>query len=106
MIGDVLDGFSTAQRNLERALDSEDIARIEAACDTFRGAVFAARATGGWPDRPECAADAAQLLGRVEIMHQRVKNLTRETRERLAGIDAVRGRLSHSLYDRTGRDTA
>lgn len=101
-----LDDLSSAQVRLERALGTENTSKIDEACEQFRVAVFAVRASGGWHGRPELARQAADLLGRVETTQQRVKNLTRETRERLATIDALRRPPALRLYDRAGQSPA
>ena len=96
-----LDELAGAQAQLDLALDGHDIRAIEAACVRFRSAIFGVRAIGAWRDRPELARQAADMLGRVELAQQRVKNLTRETRERLAALDAVRGPVSVHRYERS-----
>ena len=97
-----LDALAQAQTALDLALDGTDVRLIELSCERFRSAVFDVRAAGAWRDRPELARAAADLLGRVELAQQRVKNLTRDTRERLAALEAARGSIGLRLYDRRG----
>ncbi len=98
----VLERFTGAQAALDLALDGTDTRAIEAACEQFRAAIFEVRAAGAWHMQPELARTAADMLGRVELAQQRVKNLTRDTRERLAALEAARGRVGLRLYDRRG----
>ena len=91
-----------AHAALDLALDGNDPAAIEAAAEAYRAAVFDVRAAGAWRARPELAKMAAELLGRVETTQQRVKNLTRDTRERIAAIDAARAAQAPRLYTRSG----
>ena len=97
-----LNAFAGALAALDLALDGTDTRAIDAACERFRAAIFDVRATGAWRTRPELARCAADMLGRVELAQQRVKNLTRDTRERLAALEAARGRVGLHLYDRRG----
>ncbi len=100
-----LDAFTGAQVALDLALDGTDTRAIEAACERFRAAIFDVRAVGAWRTQPELARTAADMLGRVELAQQRVKNLTRDTRERLAALEAARGRVGLRLYNRSGSAT-
>ena len=97
-----LDALTGAQAALDLALDGCDTRAIDAACDRFRSAIFDVRAVGAWRAHPELARSAADMLGRVEMAQQRVKNLTRDTRERIAALEASRGTLGARLYDRRG----
>ncbi len=97
-----LDAFTGAQAALDLALDGTDIRAIDAACERFRTAIFDVRAAGAWRTQPQLARTAADMLGRVELAQQRVKNLTRDTRERLAALEAARGRVGLHLYNRSG----
>jgi hypothetical protein len=97
-----LEALAQAQAALDLALDSTDTRLIELSCERFRSAIFDVRAVGAWRDRPELARSAAEILGRVELAQQRVKNLTRDTRERLAALEAARGQMALRLYDRRG----
>jgi hypothetical protein len=97
-----LDALTGAQAALDLALDSSDPGAIDSACERFRAAIFDVRAIGAWRAHPELARSAADMLGRVELAQQRVKNLTRETRERLAAIEAARGNIGLRLYNRDG----
>jgi hypothetical protein len=97
-----LEALAQAQTALDLALDSTDTRLIELSCERFRSAIFDVRAVGAWRDRPELARSAAEILGRVELAQQRVKNLTRDTRERLAALEAARGQMALRLYDRRG----
>jgi hypothetical protein len=97
-----LDALSQAQTALDLALDGTDTRLIEQSCERFRAAIFNVRAIGAWRERPELARTAADLLGRVELAQQRVKNLTRDTRERIAALEAARGQIGIRLYDRRG----
>jgi hypothetical protein len=98
-----LDKLLAAHVALDLALDGHDPQAIAAACERFRSAIFDVRAVGAWRERPELARKAADILGRVELSQQRVKNLTRDGRERMAGLDAARSRVGQSLYNRTGQ---
>lgn len=102
MSKDALDALASAQSALDLALDSDDTRIIDKACERFRSAIFAVRAAGAWRASPELARSAADVLGRVELAQQRVKNLTRDTRERLAALEASRGALGLRTYDRKG----
>ena len=75
-----IDAFLRAQGALDLALDGNDLRAIEMACDHYRSAIFAVRASGAWSDHPKFARTAVDLLGRVELAQQRVKNLTRQPR--------------------------
>jgi hypothetical protein len=97
-----LEAFTGAQAALDLALDGTDTSAIEAACERFRTAIFEVRAVGAWRAQPELARTAADMLGRVELAQQRVKNLTRDTRERFAALEAARGRAGLHLYNRRG----
>jgi hypothetical protein len=97
-----LDALTGAQAALDLALDGSDAGAIDSACERFRAAIFDVRAIGAWRAHPELARSAADMLGRVELAQQRVKNLTRETRERLAAIEAARGNIGLRLYNRGG----
>ena len=97
-----LDALAQAQTALDLALDGTDTRLIELSCERFRSAIFDVRAVGAWRAQPELARSAADMLGRVEIAQQRVKNLTRDTRERIAALEAARGTLGVRLYDRSG----
>lgn len=98
-----LDALAGAQTALNLALDGADTRAIEAACERYRAAIFDVRAVGAWRTQPELARTAADLLGRVELAQQRVKNLTRDMRERLAALEAARGGgTGVRLYNRTG----
>jgi hypothetical protein len=97
-----VDAFAGAQAALDLALDGTDTRAIEAACERFRAAIFEVRAVGAWRADPQLARKAADMLGRVELAQQRVKNLTRDTRERIAALEASRGTLGLRLYDRSG----
>lgn len=98
-----LDRFAATLGALELTLDGHDALAIERANERFLAAIFDVRAIGAWRDRPDLARQAAELLGRVEIAQQRVKKLTRETRERLAALEAVRSSPALSLYARGGQ---
>jgi hypothetical protein len=98
-----LDKLLAAHVALDLALDGHDAQAIAAACERFRAAIFDVRAVGAWRERPELARKAADILGRVELSQQRVKNLTREGRERMAGLEAARSSLGVSLYNRSGQ---
>lgn len=97
-----LEALTGAQVALDLALDGNDTRAIDAACERFREAIFDVRAVGAWRTHPELARSAADMLGRVELAQQRVKNLTRDTRERIAALEASRGTLGARLYDRRG----
>lgn len=97
-----LDALAQAQTALDLALDGSDTRLIEQSCELFRAAIFDVRAVGAWRAQPELARKAADMLGRVELAQQRVKNLTRDTRERIAALDAARGELGLRIYDRRG----
>jgi hypothetical protein len=97
-----LDAFRGAQSALDLALDGTDTRAIEVACERFRAAIFDVRAVGAWRTDPGLARRAADMLGRVELAQQRVKNLTRDTRERIAALEAARGTMGLRLYDRSG----
>jgi hypothetical protein len=97
-----LQAFAAAQAALDLALDGTDSRAIETACEKFRRAIFDVRAVGAWHAQRDLAQTAADMLGRVELAQQRVKNLTRDTRERLAALEAARGRIGLHLYDRRG----
>jgi hypothetical protein len=98
-----LDGFAAAMTALDLALDGHDPDVIVRANETFLTAIFELRAVGAWRAQPALARQAADMLGRVELAQQRVKNLTRETRERLSALDAARAAPALSLYGRTGQ---
>jgi hypothetical protein len=98
-----LDGFAVAMAALDRALEGHDPDAIVRANEAFLTAIFELRTVGVWRAQPALARQAADMLGRVELAQQRVKNLTRETRERLAMLDAVRAAPALSLYDRGGQ---
>jgi hypothetical protein len=98
VIDDALTAFLQAHVRLDLALDGDDTHMIDKACNDFRAAIFEVRASGAWAERPDLVRSAAAILGRVEITQQRVKNLTRDVRERLAAVDAVRGSPTLSLY--------
>ena len=98
-----LDKLLAAHVALDLALDGHDTQAIVTACECFRSAIFDVRAVGAWRERPELARKSADILGRVELSQQRVKNLTREGRERMAGLDTARARLGVSLYNRGGQ---
>lgn len=95
--------MTAAHAALDRALRGDDIAAISEASERFRAAVFDVRAVGAWRDRRDLARSAADMLGRVELTAQRVKNLTRETHERLAALESVRTGGIAARYDRHGR---
>ncbi len=97
-----LEALAGAQSALDLALDGTDPHAIETACESYRSAIFDVRAVGAWRARPDLARHAADMLGRVEIAQQRVKNLTREGRERIAAIESARGTLTARLYGRHG----
>ena len=97
-----LDAFAGAQAALDLALDGTDTRAIETACDQFRRAIFDVRAVGAWRTHPELARTAADVLGRVELAQQRVKNLTRDARERLAALESVRSPSGLYLYNQRG----
>jgi hypothetical protein len=97
-----LEALAQAQTALDLALDGTDTRLVELSCERFRSAIFDVRAVGAWRENPELARTAADILGRVELAQQRVKNLTRDTRERIAAIEASRGNLGARLYDRRG----
>lgn len=97
-----LDALAQAQTALDLALDGTDTRLIELSCERFRSAIFDVRAVGAWRAQPELARSAADMLGRVEIAQQRVKNLTRDTRERIAALEASRGTLGVRLYNSRG----
>jgi hypothetical protein len=97
-----LDALTRAQAALDLAIDGHDTRAIDAACEQFRSAIFDVRAVGAWRAHPELARSAADMLGRVEIAQQRVKNLTRDARERLAALEASRGNAGLRLYNRSG----
>lgn len=97
-----LDALAQAQSALDLALDSSDTHLIELSCERFRRAIFDVRAVGAWRENPALARSAADILGRVELAQQRVKNLTRDTRERLAALEAARGTIGLHLYDNRG----
>lgn len=98
-----LDGFKAALTALDLALDGHDPDAITRANEAFLAAIFELRAVGAWRAQPCLARQAADMLGRVELAQQRVKNLTRETRERLAALDAARAAPALSLYDSGGQ---
>ncbi len=100
-----LDALTRAHVVLELALDGHDTCAIEHACERFRAAIFDVRAVGAWRANPELARAAADMLGRVELAQQHVKNLTRDTRERLAALEASRGMTGARLYDSSGVTT-
>ncbi len=102
MSASALEALAQAQAALDLTLDGHDTGAIERACETFRAAIFHVRAVGAWRSHPELARTAADMLGRVELAQQRVKNLTRDTRERLAALEAARGAAGLRLYDRSG----
>jgi hypothetical protein len=97
-----LEAFAGAQAALDLALDGTDSRAIEVACERFRRAIFDVRAVGAWRAQSDLARTAADMLARVELAQQRVKNLTRDTRERLAALESARGRVGLHLYDRRG----
>lgn len=97
-----LDSLAQAQTALDLALDGNDTRLIELACERFRSTIFDVRAVGAWRENPQLARSAADILGRVELAQQRVKNLTRDTRERIAALEAARGQTGLRLYDRRG----
>ena len=97
-----LDALAQAQSALDLALDSSDTRLIELSCERFRRAIFDVRAVGAWRENPALARSAADILGRVELAQQHVKNLTRDTRERLAALEAARGQMALHLYDKRG----
>lgn len=97
-----LDALAGAQAALDLALDGTDTFAIDKACERFRTAIFDVRAVGAWRAEPALARSAAEMLARVELAQQRVKNLTRDTRERLAALEASRGPMRMRLYDRHG----
>jgi hypothetical protein len=97
-----LEAFGQAQAALDLALDGHDPRAIERACESFRAAIFDVRAVGAWRAQPDLARRAADMLGRVELAQQRVKNLTRETRERLAALESARGATGLRLYTNRG----
>ena len=97
-----LDALAQAQTVLDLALDRTDTRLIEQSCERFRAAIFDVRAVGAWRAQPELARSAADMLGRVELAQQRVKNLTRDTRERIAALDAARSEIGLHVYDRRG----
>jgi hypothetical protein len=98
-----LDGFAAAMAALDCALNGHDPDAIARANEAFLAAIFELRAVGAWRAQPALARQAADMLGRVELAQQRVKNLTRETRERLSALDAARAAPVLSLYGRTGQ---
>jgi hypothetical protein len=93
-----LDSFAAAMSALDRALDGHDPDAIMRANEIFLAAIFEVRAVGAWRAQPALAREAADMLGRVELAQQRVKNLTRDTRERLLALDAARAAPALSLY--------
>jgi hypothetical protein len=97
-----IDALRRAQAALDIALEGNDTGAIDIACERFRAAIYDVRAVGAWQGQPELARSAADVLGRVEIAQQRVKILTRETRERLAALDSSRSAIGVRLYDRRG----
>jgi hypothetical protein len=100
VIPTALDGLAQAKAALELALDGTDTRLIDARCDQFRSAIFAVRAVGAWRQNPELARMAADMLGRVEVAQQRVKNLTRDTRERLAILESARAEIGFPYDER------
>lgn len=97
-----IEALRGAQAALDLALDGNDTRAIDSACERFRAAIFGVRAVGAWRELPELARSAADMLGRVEMAQQRVKNLTRDTRERIAALEAARGTMGLRLYDKRG----
>lgn len=95
-----LEGLAQAKSALELALDGADTRLIDSHCERFRSAIYAVRAAGAWRQNPDLARMAADMLGRVEVAQQRVKNLTRDTRERLAALEMARTRTGLTLYER------
>lgn len=102
MSRNALDVMAQAHTALDLALDGMDTRQIDEACERYRAAIFDVRSVGAWRTQPELARQAADMLGRVEQVQQRVKNLTRETRERIAALEAARGQLGVHVYDRRG----
>jgi len=100
-----VDRLLGAHAALDLALDGNDAFAIEAAAECYRMAIFDVRAVGVWRAQPDLARKAADLMGRVETAQQRVKNLTRETRERRSVIDAVRPNVASTLYNKSGHTT-
>ena len=76
---DALEALLRAQVALDLMLDGNDLRALGKACDQYRSAIFTARVSGAWRDQPQLARTAVDLLGRVELAQQRVKNLTRHS---------------------------
>ena len=102
MTDDKYEAMKEAHEALIAALDSNDIAAIEAAVSSFGESARALRAAVDLSS-PEAAERAAELRRLSDQARMRVNFLTDVVRRRLERLEAVRGRGQVALYAREGR---
>ena len=102
MSAQVLQRLEVCHGHLIEALDGDDLDALNDSIWALQTAVDAARGTGAWRDVPEAKERALRISALAEAAMMRVNILTNETRERLAAIEAFRGRPRIPSYDRQG----
>lgn len=91
-------------RGFARALDSHDIAAIEAAVADFRDATASVQATGGWRETPELKARVTAALAEAEAARLRCAYYGDATGRKLDALAAMGANLPTSAtYGRGGQ---
>lgn len=91
-------------RDFARALDSSDVAAIEAAAVNFQDAAAAVQSAGGWRETPELKMRVTQALAEVDAARLRCAYYGDTTRRKLDALAALGADLPAAIaYDRSGR---
>lgn len=105
MIPAALERFERAQSDLIAALDSRDVAALEASVATFGKAVEDIRALGGWRDHPRIADQVRRCQSLAAAAGIRVNFLTDANRQRIEALATARGDIAGGAYRRDGSQT-
>lgn len=93
-----------AARAFTRALDSNDVAAIEAAGADFRAATSAVRTTGGWRETPELKARVAEAMAETEAARLRCAYYGDAARRKLDKLAALGASVPTAMtYGPSGR---
>lgn len=99
-----IERLTAAARDFARALDSNDVAAIEAAGVDFRDATAAVQSMGGWRETPELKAHVAEALADVEAARLRCAYYGDATRRKLDALAALGANIPAPItYDRNGQ---
>ena len=99
----ILDTLASAHEALIRALDGDDLARIEGATAALAEAVSVARHQDDWRGTPEMKERLLSLAALAQAAQIRVNFLTDMIRRRVDAAAALRGAEPVALYHANAR---